>query len=105
MKGLEGDFIENSEGLIFDVKGLVHPPDKVVAFIRYFPTSQGERRRNKVAYGKVYSLSERYMLLKEKSPEYLIYDSVFDEKLCEVPVCDIKTHSEPAKKFKSFVAL
>jgi predicted nucleotidyltransferase len=25
----EGDFIETTEGLIFDVKGLVHPPDKM----------------------------------------------------------------------------
>jgi len=23
----EGDFIETNEGLIFDVKGLIHPPE------------------------------------------------------------------------------
>lgn len=100
MRTREGDFIENSGGLIFDVKGLVHPPDKVIAFIRYFPTSHGDRRRNQVAYGKVYSLLERHLLLKEKSPEYLVYDPVFDETLCEVPVHDVKTHFEPVKRIQ-----
>ncbi len=33
----EGDFIETYENLIFDVKGVLHPIDKIIAFIRYIP--------------------------------------------------------------------
>ncbi len=77
----EGDLIEVSEGALFDVKGLVHPPRRVVAFIRYYPNSRGERLKGGVRFSKVYSLSKRYNLLKEKFPQYLVYDSVFDEWL------------------------
>jgi predicted nucleotidyltransferase len=95
VKAREGDFVEAFDGNIFDVKGLVHPPDKVVAFIRYTPDSKGERKRGKAAYRKVYPLHERYDLLREKFPQYLVYDKVFGEMLCEVPVKLIKRHYQP----------
>ena len=98
MKAREGDLIENAEGWIFDVKGLVHPPKRVIAFVRYFPDKKGKRRRNKVTYGKVYSLSKRYTLLKEKSPQYYVRDPVFDETICEVPVNDVRKHYDPIEK-------
>ncbi len=88
----EGDFIETFEGSLFDVKGLMHPPDRIVAFIRYFPDKEGERRRNGTPYRKVYSFSKRYALLKKKYPQYLLHDPIFDEELCEVYVNDIKKH-------------
>jgi len=56
-KAREGDFIETSEGLVFDVKGLIHPPNRIIAFLRYFPDKKGERKRNSERYSKVYSLS------------------------------------------------
>ncbi len=42
----EGDFIETHEGLVFDVKGLVHPPERVIAFLRYYPSPKGKRKRD-----------------------------------------------------------
>jgi len=93
----EGDLIEVSEGALFDVKGLVHPPRRVVAFIRYYPNSRGERLKGGVRFSKVYSLSKRYNLLKEKFPQYLVYDSVFDEWLCEVPHKDVVKHYRPTE--------
>jgi predicted nucleotidyltransferase len=100
MRAREGDFIETKAGIVFDVKGLVHPPDRVIAFIRYFPDEKGDRKKNRTAYGKVYSLSKRYALLRERFPQYLVYDPVFDETLCEVPVADIGKHYRPAIKLK-----
>jgi predicted nucleotidyltransferase len=100
MRAREGDFIESVEGLIFDVKGLVHPPDRVIAFIRYFPDEKGSRKRRGTIYSKVYSLSKRFQLLSKKFPEYIVYDSVFDEKLCEVPIQKVKHHYKPAEKLE-----
>jgi len=100
MKSREGDLIESFGGLIFDVKGLIHPPDRTIAFIRYFPERKGERRRDKMTFDKVYSLSKRYALLKERFPQYLVYDSIFDETLCEVPECDVKRHYKPEKELQ-----
>jgi predicted nucleotidyltransferase len=91
----EGDFIETFDGNIFDVKGSSHPPKKVIAFIRYTPNSQGDRKRGKNTYQKVYPLHERYDLLRERFQQYLVYDHVFNEWLCEVPINAIKHHYKP----------
>jgi hypothetical protein len=96
----EGDLIENTSGAIFDVKGLVHPQNRAVAFIRYFPDEKGKRRRNSTTYGKVYSLSKRYTLLKKRFPQYLVYDCVFDETLCEVPLKDIVKRYDPIERLQ-----
>ena len=95
MKIREGDLIETFDGNIFDVKGLSHPPKKVIAFIRYTPNSQGDRKRGKITYQKVYPLQERYDLLRERFPQYLVYDHVFNEWLCEVPINAIRHHYKP----------
>jgi len=99
-KTREGDFIETFEGLIFDVKGLIHPPNRIIAFLRYFPDEKGERKKNSKRYSKVYSLSERYALLKERYPQYLVCNPVFDETLCEVPVDAVKNDHKPAEKLR-----
>ncbi|MEM2103564.1 MAG: hypothetical protein QW717_01570 [Candidatus Bathyarchaeia archaeon] len=93
----EGDFIETGQGLIFDVKGLVHPPDSIIAFIRYYPSQTGKREREGLFYDKVYSLSRRYQWLKKNFPKYLVYDQVLDDVLCEVPIRDVKRHYMPVE--------
>jgi predicted nucleotidyltransferase len=45
-KAREGDLIETRSNAFFDVKGLVHPPRKVVAFIRFFPNPKGDNDTN-----------------------------------------------------------
>ena len=99
-KPREGDFIETHQDLIFDVKGLIHPPNRIIAFIRYFPSKEKERKRKNKIYSKIYSLSRRYAWLEENLPEYLVYDPIFDEVLCEVPVEDIKKHYNPVETVK-----
>ena len=94
----EGDFIESIEGLIFDVKGLVHPPNKVVAFVRYIQDPEGDRERDGVRYRKVYSLVERGTFLRKHFPYYLIYDPVFGEELIEVPIKRVVRHYSPSYK-------
>nr|MDO8079946.1 nucleotidyltransferase domain-containing protein [Candidatus Freyarchaeota archaeon] len=79
---LEGDFIEDKNNLIFDVKGLIHPPDRVIAYLRYYPYSEGERtRKNGKRYRKVYSLEDREKYLRKHFPEYIYFDSVFGVEL------------------------
>ena len=97
MMAREGDLIEAIDGNIFDVKGLVHPPNKIIAFIRFTPDPQGERKRNNQRFRKVYPLQDRYELLKERFPQYLVFDSVFNEWMCEVPTNKIKKNYKPNK--------
>jgi len=98
IKAREGDFIETFSGLIFDVKGLIHPPDRVIAYLRYFEDPLGERIREGKRYVKVYSLSDRDRILRNKYPHYIYYDKVFGEWLEGVPNRLIKKHYKPSWK-------
>ena len=94
----EGDLIKTKSDVVFDVKGLVHPLNKVIAFPRFIPSSSGTRRGNGVTYGKVYSLDERFKYLRENHPELIVFDEVFGETLCEVPVDQISHVYQPSQK-------
>lgn len=100
VKAREGDFIEDLNDVVFDVKGLVHPPDRTVAFPRFIPDSSGNRKRGNISYGKVYTLSERFKFLEQNLPDYLVFDSVFDETLCEIPLRQVKKHYNPIEKLR-----
>ena len=101
MKAREGDLIKTKNNVVFDVKGLFHPPNKIIAFPRFIPTPQGTRQGKDSTYGKVYSLSERFKYLQENHPDLMVFDPVFGETLCEVPTKDIAEHYQPAEKLAS----
>lgn len=100
MKAREGDLIETKAGLIFDVKGLTHPPNKIIAFPRFIPDALGNRKRKNASYAKVYALSKRFEFLENNFPQYLVHDTVFDERLCEIPFTDVKKHYKPIEKLQ-----
>ena len=81
----EGDFVETCDGLFFDVKGVLHPPGKTVAYLRYYPDARGSRFRDGQQYAKVYELSERNRLIKKRWPQYLYYDEIQGRHLQGVP--------------------
>ncbi|MEM2851382.1 MAG: hypothetical protein QXW18_06245 [Candidatus Bathyarchaeia archaeon] len=96
----EGDFIETVDGLIFDVKGLVHPQGRVIAYIRYHPNPRGDRVRNGARYSKIYSLKERDFLIERKYPQYRFLDPIFGDYIEEVPVNMITKHYKPGDKLR-----
>lgn len=100
---IEGDFIEDINGVIFDVKGFEHPPGKVVAFPRYVPNPEGDRGRNNKKYSKIYGLSDRYKFLQNTLRRYLVYDDVFDTLMCEVPRDKIIKHYKPKEALKKLI--
>ena len=101
MQAREGDLIRTENQVIFDVKGLVHPPNHLIAFPRYVPSPQGTRRGEKGVYDKIYSFSERFQFLKQNMPSLIVHDPVFDETLCEVPVDIVVEHYNPVEKLKA----
>jgi len=100
MRAREGDILKDLNGIIFDVKGLVHPPSKVIAFPRFIPNSDGDRKQKNIAYSKIYNLSERFRFLEQNSSHYIVYDPVFNEKLCEVPIESVKQYYQPNNRLK-----
>ncbi len=99
----EGDFIETTEGLFFDVKGLIHPPDRTIAFLRYYPTPQGKRRRGNQRYDKVYHLVERFDYLRQHYPKYLYKDAVFGQELQGVQHSAIKHTYQPKESLRKLI--
>jgi len=100
IKAREGDLFENLNGIIFDVKGLIHPPNRIIAFPRFIPDSSGNRKHGNILYKKIYALSARFKFLERNFPQYLVHDSVFDEKLCEVRFGDVKRYYNPVDRLK-----
>lgn len=72
---IEGFFIKSKDNLIFDVKGLTHPVDRIIAFVRYIPLKPVKNGKSKqISYRKIYPLSERYQFLSQNYPKYLFND-------------------------------
>jgi len=100
----EGDFLETADNLIFDVKGIVHPPERVIAYLRYVPVVRGGRMRLGVRYRKVYGLREREAFLRKNAPVYSYFDPVAHRRLQGVPVEKIKALYKPNKKLEQLSA-
>jgi len=101
MRAREGDLIKTKSNVVFDVKGLIHPPHKLIAFPRFIPSPQGTRIGKGGTYGKVYSLSDRFKYLQENHPDLIVFDPVFGENLCEVPIGQIAQWYQPTEKLAS----
>jgi len=97
---IEGDLFKDLNGIIFDVKGLVYPPNKAIAFPRFVPDPSGNRKHEGVAYKKIYALSTRFKFLERKFPQYILYDPIFDERLCEVPFESVKEYYKPVDRLQ-----
>lgn len=92
MQGIiEGFAVETVEGLIFTVKGLIHPPDRVIAYLRYLPDPQGDRERGGVRYRRVYQFGEQQEILQTSFPNYLKHD----------PVLGIITQGAPRQRIRT----
>lgn len=78
MPFIEGDYVETAEGLIFAVRGEVHPPGKVVAYPRYLRTWRGVKG--------LHSLSDSLEVIYTHFPQYLFFDEHFMQNLSLVPI-------------------
>ncbi|MHA2426256.1 MAG: nucleotidyltransferase domain-containing protein, partial [Candidatus Thorarchaeota archaeon] len=63
---IEGCFVKTSDNLIFEVKGIVHPEDRVIAYLRYVPSKESN-----TGFRKVYNLNDREDYLRVNFPDYL----------------------------------
>ena len=101
---IEGFFIQSREGLIFDVKEISQPADRVIAFVRYVP-SDNIKLNNKARKGfvKLYDLKDRYHYLEEHFPKYLFKDPKGKGLLQAVARSEITEIFDPRKKMKSLL--
>ena len=100
--GIEGDYIETKDtSLFFDVKGLNHPRDRKICYIRFIPDEFGDRLKDGVRYKKVYDLEERDLLITKKYPQYRSYFPEYDMELQSVKNEEIEKIYSPRQYLKS----
>jgi len=82
----EGYFLVTEEGLIFEVKGNVHPEDRYVAYLRYVPDRNGRRKSSAgEKYTKIYDIAKREKFLQMNFPQFLWFDEYSNRHLQAVP--------------------
>ena len=87
LQAVEGFFLVTDDDHIFEVKGVVHPKNRVVAYLRYLPAQDGNRVSSSgVRYRKITSLKERENYLQRKHSEYLWFDEIRGRLLQAVPL-------------------
>jgi predicted nucleotidyltransferase len=91
------DYIETEDGWLFGVVSDTHPPDRVLAYLKYMPGA-GLWSRSGMSYRRVlttYSLPEVAKVLelvKAIKPGYVFNDPMTGEEFTYVPVADVRRH-------------
>jgi len=94
----EGDYIETHEGLFFAVKGNRHPEDRIIAYLRYIPSENGDRVLDEVRYRRLYDLDETTELIRESYPQYFSHVDWLGKSLQTVPREMIKRYYDPRQQ-------
>jgi predicted nucleotidyltransferase len=100
---VEGFAVEASDGLVFTVKGLVHPPDRLVAYLRYVPDPSGERERGDRRYRRVYRFADQLEALEalgERGRSYLVRDPMAGVVLQSVPRDEVRRVYDPCLRLR-----
>ena len=103
-KLVEGYFIKTSDNLIFEVKGVVHPHDRIIAYVRYVPNLDSSFR-------KIYDLREREEYLSNGFLGYLWFSKTHGRVLQAVPhkkivqVLDPIEHIDQIRNDKSALSI
>ncbi len=103
-EAIEGDYIETKDNnLFFDVKGLLHPKNRRICFLRFFPDRDGKRIKNGIHYKKIYQINNRFDILREFYPNYIFHSKELDLELQGVKLEDIKAVHTPRMFYRSLL--
>lgn len=98
------DFLQTPEGFFFCVIGPLHPPDRVISYLKYVPSESGVWGRGKKRFKRVLRsytiphLLETFSLLERNYPHYLFDSSFYNVTLTAVPQECLIRHYKPEEK-------
>lgn len=97
------DFIETPEHFLFCVIGSVHPPDRVISYIKYVPSESGLWHKGERKFQRIlrrYAMVDLINTLNflEHYPEYLYYSPILGIRIPAVPMEKILSHFKPEEK-------
>jgi predicted nucleotidyltransferase len=98
------DFLQTSEGFFFCVVGPLHPPDRIISYLKYVPSESGVWGRGRERFKRVLRnytipyLLETFSLLERNYPHYMFDSSVYNITLTAVPQKCLTRHYKPEEK-------
>jgi predicted nucleotidyltransferase len=98
------DFLQTREGFFFCVIGPLHPPHRVISYLKYVPSKfgvwgKGEKRFRRVMRSyTIPNLLETFGFLERTHPHYLFHSSFYKITLTAVPQKHIAEHFKPDEK-------
>ena len=98
------DFLQTSEGFFFCVVGPLHPPKRVISYLKYVPSEsgvwgKGEKRFSRILKNyTIPNLLETFTFLERNYPHYIFHSSVDNITLTAVPHENIEAHFKPEQK-------
>jgi predicted nucleotidyltransferase len=105
MRGFrDRDFLQTNEGFFFCVVGPLHPPERVISYIKYVPSESGVWGRDEKRFSRILkkytipNLLETFNYLETNYPHYLFYSAVDNITITAVPHRSIKEHFKPEEK-------
>jgi predicted nucleotidyltransferase len=103
------DYIRTGEDLLFCVAGYLHPPERVIAYLKYVPEKEGgwgsgaKRFTRALPYYTIKCLKKTLDFLHKNYPQYIFNDPTVNGTFSSVPVTRIKSHYCPEEKIKKLV--
>jgi len=105
MRGFrDRDYLRTKEGFFFCVVGPLHPPNRVISYLKYAPSRIGKWGKGKWRFKRVLkdytipSLLETFRLLERDYSHYLFYSPFYNVLMTAVPLEFIARHYKPEEK-------
>jgi len=105
MRGFrDRDFLQTREGFFFCVVGPLHPPNRVISYIKYIPSKSGVWGSGKQKFSRILqkytimNLLKTFNYLERNYPHYLFFSPIDNITITAVPHRYIKEHFNPEQK-------
>jgi predicted nucleotidyltransferase len=98
------DFLQTTEGLLFCVVGPLHPPERVISYLKYVPAESGVWGKSGKRFSRILqrytipNLLETFTFLEQNYPQYLYHSPVNNITITAVPRQNIRVHFKPEQK-------
>jgi len=98
------DFLRTKEGFFFCVVGPLHPPNRVISYLKYAPSKLGRWGKGMWRFKRVLkdytipSLLETFRLLEKDYPHYLFYSPFYNVLMTAVPLEYVARHYKPEER-------
>ena len=105
MRGFrDRDFLQTIEGFFFCVVGSLHPPRRVISYIKYVPSESGVWGRGETKFSRILQkytipdLLETFNYIEQNYPHYMFHSPADNITITAVPHENIKKHFKPEQK-------